>query len=55
VANLVAWTGDPLEISSWPEAVWIRGVSRSLESRQTALRERYRALPADPSAAPPGD
>jgi len=48
VANLVAWTGDPLELSAWPEAVWIRGVSRSLESRQTALRDRYLELPGSP-------
>ncbi len=43
-ANLVVWSGDPLEISSRPVEVVIRGRRTSLRSRQTALFERYRTL-----------
>jgi len=41
-ADVVIWSGDPLELSSDVEAVWIDGVPQSLENRQTALRDRYR-------------
>ena len=41
-ADVVIWDGDPLELSSAVEAVWIDGVRQSLENRQTQLRERYR-------------
>ena len=41
-ADVVIWSGDPLELSSGVEAVWIDGVRQSLENRQTRLRERYR-------------
>ncbi|HEX8644675.1 MAG TPA: amidohydrolase family protein [Allosphingosinicella sp.] len=41
-ADVVIWNGDPLELSSHVEAVWIDGVPQSLENRQTRLRERYR-------------
>ena len=40
-ANLVLWSGDPLELSSRPLRLWIGGVEQSLESRQTQLRDRY--------------
>jgi len=52
-ADLVVWSGDPLEVTSWPEAVYIDGVPRSMESRQTHLLDRYRELPGTP--APPLD
>ena len=42
VANLVVWSGDPFEISSRAERVFIRGRAVELRSRQTALFERYR-------------
>ncbi len=42
-ADVVIWTGDPLELSSGVEAVWIDGVRQSLENRQTRLRDRYRS------------
>jgi len=45
VANVVAWTGDPLDLFSTPSAVWIRGKRVSLANRQTALRDKYRQLP----------
>jgi imidazolonepropionase-like amidohydrolase len=43
-ADVVIWSGDPLELSSAPEAVWIDGVRQSLENHQTKLRDRYRSL-----------
>jgi len=49
-ADVVLWTGDPLEVDSWPTHVWIGGVSQSLDSRQTRLRDRYRTLPGSPTA-----
>ena len=42
--DVVLWSGDPLELTSAAEAVWIDGVSQPVESRQTKLRDRYRAL-----------
>jgi imidazolonepropionase-like amidohydrolase len=40
--DVVIWDGDPLELATAVEAVWIDGVRQSLENRQTQLRERYR-------------
>jgi imidazolonepropionase-like amidohydrolase len=46
--DVVIWDGDPLELSSGVEAVWIDGVRQSLETRQTRLRKRYtQPSPAD--------
>jgi imidazolonepropionase-like amidohydrolase len=42
--DVVLWSGDPLELTSAAEAVWIDGVAQPVESRQTKLRDRYRAL-----------
>lgn len=41
-ADVVIWDGDPLELATGVEAVWIDGVRQSLENRQTRLRDRYR-------------
>jgi imidazolonepropionase-like amidohydrolase len=41
-ADVVIWTGDPLELSSQAEQVMIDGVPQSLTNRQDRLRERYR-------------
>ena len=43
-ADLVVWDGDPLELRSYPVAVFIGGEQMPMTSRQTALRDRY--LPA---------
>jgi imidazolonepropionase-like amidohydrolase len=43
-ADVVLWSGDPLELASNVEAVWIDGVAQPLETRQTKLRDRYRDL-----------
>lgn len=45
VANVVVWSGDPLELSSKVEHLFIRGKAVPLVSRQTELLERYRRLP----------
>ncbi|NVD44566.1 amidohydrolase family protein [Qipengyuania atrilutea] len=42
--DVVIWDGDPLEVSSSPERVFIDGVEQPLVSHQTRLRERYRDL-----------
>ena len=44
-ADVVIWSGDPLEGSSAAEAVFIDGVRQPLETHQTRLRDRYRHLP----------
>jgi imidazolonepropionase-like amidohydrolase len=44
VANVVVWTGDPLELGSQVERVFVRGREMPLRSRQTELRDRYRSL-----------
>ena len=41
VANVVVWPDDPFELSTVPDAVYIRGGSIPLRSRQTELRDRY--------------
>jgi imidazolonepropionase-like amidohydrolase len=45
VANLVVWSGDPLDFSSAAERVYIKGQLMSLETRETELRDKYRKLP----------
>lgn len=45
LADVVVWSGDPLELSTVPEHVLIGGVDQPLRSRQTDLLERYRTLP----------
>lgn len=40
-ADLVLWSGDPLEVTTWPEQVWIAGRLQPERSRQTELRDRY--------------
>jgi imidazolonepropionase-like amidohydrolase len=44
-ADVVIWSGDPLEGSSAAEQVYIDGVRQPLETHQTRLLERYRYLP----------
>lgn len=44
IANVVVWTGDPLELSTHARHVIVRGVDTSLRTRQTRLFERYRTL-----------
>lgn len=41
IADVVIWDGDPLELMSSPDAVYIAGTSTAMVSRQTKLRDRY--------------
>ena len=43
-ADLVVWSGDPLEIGTRAERVFIGGAEQPLRSRQDDLRDRYRTL-----------
>lgn len=43
-ADVVAWDGDPLEVTSAALAVYIDGEAQPMESRQTKLRDRYISL-----------
>jgi imidazolonepropionase-like amidohydrolase len=43
-ADVVIWDGDPLELASFPTAVFIRGRQMPMTSRQIELRDRYRDL-----------
>jgi imidazolonepropionase-like amidohydrolase len=45
-ADVVIWDGDPLELTSAPTAVFIKGQNIPLVSRQTRLRDRYRDIGA---------
>ena len=46
IADLVIWSGDPLEVTSMATQVIMAGKPDSMVSRQTLLRDRY--LPRDP-------
>ncbi|MEP6633493.1 MAG: amidohydrolase family protein [Luteimonas sp.] len=41
IADLVLWNGDPLEVSSVAQQVWLGGKAIPMRSRQTDLRDRY--------------
>jgi imidazolonepropionase-like amidohydrolase len=41
-ADLVLWSGDPLEVTTVAEKVFMAGRAHSMRSRQTELRDRYR-------------
>lgn len=43
-ADLVLWSGDPLELSTVAEGIWIRGARQSLNTRQKELARRYRKV-----------
>lgn len=50
-ANIVVWSGDPLELRTQALRVFIRGQSVPMTSRQKVLMERYRQLPGSPLPA----
>jgi len=41
-ADLVIWNGDPLELTTWPTHVFVRGRELDLTTRQDELTRRYR-------------
>lgn len=43
-ADVVVWDGDPLETTSYPEHVFIRGAEVPQDTRQLRLRDRYKDL-----------
>lgn len=53
VADVVLWTGDPLELSTTAARVWIGGEPIPPETRQTRLRDKYRKLPGSPVSVIP--
>lgn len=40
-ADVVLWSGDPLEVNAVADQVWIAGKPVEMRSRQTELRDRY--------------
>lgn len=50
VANIVLWDGDPLNVTSNPTHVIVKGVNHPLVSRRTMLRDRYLGLKKKPFA-----
>jgi imidazolonepropionase-like amidohydrolase len=44
-ANLVIWSGDPFELSTVPEHVFIRGAENTALSREEELAQRYKSKP----------
>ena len=42
--DVVVWDGDPLEVTSAPERVFIDGIEQPKDDHQTRLRDRYRNL-----------
>ncbi|KHL26544.1 amidohydrolase [Croceibacterium mercuriale] len=49
-ADVVIWDGDPLEVQSGVEQVFIDGVEQSLDTHMSRLRDRYRQ--AQPGSLP---
>jgi imidazolonepropionase-like amidohydrolase len=44
VGDVVVWSGDPFEVMTSAERVFINGVEISYDTRQKALLEKYRSL-----------
>jgi imidazolonepropionase-like amidohydrolase len=47
VANVVVWSGDPFELLTSAERVFVGGRESTTPSRQDLLEQRYRRLPPD--------
>ena len=45
IADVVVWSGDPLEFATQPEHVFIAGREVAQPSRQDLLEDRYKTLP----------
>jgi len=46
-ADIVIWPADPLELTSYPEQVFIKGQAIPMHNRQTLLRDRYLQTDSD--------
>src|SRR6185503_12493264 len=46
-ANVVIWSGDPFELSTTPEHVYVRGREYTAPTRQDLLEQRYKTLPPE--------
>lgn len=46
-ADVVIWSGDPLQVTEAAEQVFVNGRAIKMESRQTKLRDRYLTLSED--------
>jgi imidazolonepropionase-like amidohydrolase len=44
-ANVVIWSGDPFELSTVAERVFVRGREFTAPTRQDLLEQRYKSLP----------
>jgi imidazolonepropionase-like amidohydrolase len=44
-ADVVIWSGDPFELTTGAERVFIKGVEMPKDTRQKALLNKYRTLP----------
>lgn len=54
VADVVIWNGDPLELSTFADQVFIAGRKVPMVSRQTLLRDRHLKALRDGQSMPPG-
>ena len=52
-ADVVIWSGDPLEPLSQAEAVYVGGAAQAMTSRQFLLRDRYRTGGVQANGMPP--
>lgn len=52
-ADVVIWSGDPLEPLSQAEAVYVGGAAQAMTSRQYLLRDRYRTGGVQANGMPP--
>ena len=51
-ADVVIWSGDPLEVTEYAEQVFVDGEAVEMRSRQTDLRDRYLNHQRDDSMPP---
>ena len=49
-ADVVVWSGDPFELTTLVEHVFIKGREMPADTRQRELLQRYRTLDATPPA-----
>ena len=49
-ADLVLWSGDPLDVANVAQQVWLGGRAIPMRSRQTELRDRYLRQSPSPEA-----